>query len=124
MRRRELLILAAGAAAAWPFAARAQRGYRLGILSGRGGREPNFVAFFDELRQFGIVEGQHLTVDSRGFESRDDRFPALAIELVASGVNVILAAGDPAITAAQAATRTVSVLGISDDMVGAGLVHS
>jgi len=124
LKRREFIAVLAGAAVVWPLAARAQQAYRLGILTGRGRREPNFVAFFDELRQFGIVEGQHLTVDPRGFEVREDQFPALANELVASGVNVILAAGDPAITAAQAATRSTPVLGISGDMVGAGLVRS
>ena len=124
MKRREFITLLGGAAAAWPLAARAQQAYRLGVLSGRGRQEPNFVAFFDELRQFGIIEGQHLIVDPRGFGVRQDHFPALAIELVASGVNVILAAGDAAISAAQASTRTVPVLGISDDMVGARLVRS
>ncbi len=124
MKRREFIILLGGGAAAWPLAARAQRAYRLGILTGRGRQEPNYVAFFDELRQFGIAEGQHLTVDPRGFEVREDQFPALANELVASGVNAIQAAGDPAITAAQAATRSTPVLGVSGDMVGAGLVRS
>jgi putative tryptophan/tyrosine transport system substrate-binding protein len=122
--RRRAFIAALGGAAAWPVVARAQQAYRLGILSGRALREPNFVAFFDELRLFGIIEGQHLTVDQRGLDSRDDRFPALANELEAAGVNCILSAGDAAITAAQAATHTVPILGISDDMVGAGLVHS
>jgi putative ABC transport system substrate-binding protein len=79
MKRRELIALLGGAAAAWPLAARAQRAYRLGILTGRGRREPNFVAI-------GMVEGQHLSVDQRGFEVREDQFPALAIEFVTSGV--------------------------------------
>jgi len=83
-----------------------------------------FVSLFDELRQLGIIEGNHVTVDPRGFGSREERFPALAIELVASGVNALLVAGDAAINAAQASTRTIPVLGISDDMLGAGLVRS
>jgi putative ABC transport system substrate-binding protein len=124
MRRREFLTLVSGAVAVWPLAVRAQQVYRLGILTGRRRQEPNFVAFFDELRQLGIIEGQNLTVDPRGFEAREDRFSALAVELVASGANVILAGGDHAIRAAQAATRTVPILGISDDMVGTGLVRS
>jgi ABC-type uncharacterized transport system substrate-binding protein len=123
MKRREFVALAV-AGVAWPVTARAQQVYRLGILSGRSRQEPNFLAFFDELRQFGIIEGQHLAVDLRGFESREDQFPTLARELVASGANTILAAGDPAIPAAIAATRTLPILGISDDMVGARLVRS
>jgi putative ABC transport system substrate-binding protein len=82
------------------------------------------VAFFEELRQVGMVEGQQLTVDPRGFSTREDRYPALAVELVASGADAILAAGDAAIAAAQAATRTIPIVGISDDMVGAGFVRS
>jgi len=124
MRRREFLGVLSGTVAAWPLSAQAQQAFRLGVLSGRERGEPNFVAFFDELRQFGIVEGQHMAVDPRGFKAREDRFAALAIELVASGVNVILAGGDAAISAAQAATRAVPILGVSDDMVEAGLVRS
>ena len=123
MRRREFITLIGGAAA-WPLAARAQHAYRLGILSGRSRDEPNFVAFFEELRQVGIVEGEQLTVDPRGFSTREDRYPALAVELVASGAHAILAAGDAAIAAAQATTRTIPIVGISDDMVGAGFVRS
>lgn len=124
MQRREFITLLGGAAAAWPLVARAQQTYRLGVLSGRGRQEPNFVAFFDELRQFGIIEGRHLIVDPSGFGVGQDHFAELAIKLVASDANVILCAGDAAISAAQASTRTIPILAISDDMVGAGLVRS
>jgi putative ABC transport system substrate-binding protein len=123
MRRRDFITLIGGATA-WPVAARGQSIYRLGILTGRSRNEPNFIAFFDELRQFGIFEGRDLSVDPRGFDAQEDKFSKLATELVASGVNVILCAGDAAITAAQAATRSIPLLCISDDMVGAGLVRS
>src|SRR5262249_49103291 len=123
MRRREFITLLGGAVA-WPMKAQGQHTYRLGILSGRSRNEPNFAAFFDELRQFRIVEGEHLTVDPRGLESREERFPALANALVASGVDTLLVAGDAAINAAQATARTVPILGISDDMLGAGFVRS
>jgi hypothetical protein len=69
--RRAFITLLGGASVAWPIAARAQQAYRLGILSGRSRDEPNFVAFFEELRQVGIVEGQQLTVDPRGFSTRE-----------------------------------------------------
>ena len=105
MRRREFITLIGGAAA-WPFMARAQQTSRLGVLSGRGRQEPNFVAFFDELQQFGIIEGKNLIVDPSGFGLRQDRFVDLAIKLVTSGASVILCAGDAAISAAQASTPT------------------
>jgi putative ABC transport system substrate-binding protein len=82
------------------------------------------LAFFDELGRFGVVEGQRLVVDPRGFESSDARFGMVAKELVTSGIDALLAAGDSAIAAAQSATRSVPILGISDDMVGAGFVRS
>jgi len=124
MRRRDFITVLGGATA-WPLAARAQQSaFRLGILTGRARNEPNFAAFFHELQQFGMVEGQNFTVDPRGFEVPENRFPALANELIGSGVNVILTAGDAAIRAAQAATRATPILAISDDMVGAGLVRS
>jgi putative ABC transport system substrate-binding protein len=123
MRRREFSSLLVGAAAAWPTAAQSQQTYKLGVLSGRGRQQPNFCPFH-ELRQFGVVEGQQLAVDQRGFEAREDRFPSLAKELVSSRVDAILAAGDIAVRAAQNATRTIPILAISDDMVEAGLVRS
>jgi putative tryptophan/tyrosine transport system substrate-binding protein len=61
MRRREFIALI-GASVAWPFAALAQepgRTYRLGCLLTTP-REAN-IAFFDELRRRGFIEGQNLT---------------------------------------------------------------
>ena len=67
MRRREFIALM-GASVAWPFAAMAQqpgRTYRLGGLSSSPRNPPAFVAMFDELRRFGFIEGQNLTIDWR-----------------------------------------------------------
>ena len=67
MRRREFMSVLGGAAA-WPLAARAQqpgRTYRLGFLIPSGRETPGVLAFFDELRLNGFIEGQNLTVDSR-----------------------------------------------------------
>ena len=64
MRRRQFVALM-GASVAWPFAATAQeavRTYRLGFLVTTP-REAN-IAFFDELRRLGFIEGQNLTVVS------------------------------------------------------------
>jgi putative tryptophan/tyrosine transport system substrate-binding protein len=48
----------------------------------------------------------------------------LVADLVNTNVDVIYAAGDPAIRAAQGSTRTIPILGITEDMIAAGLVHS
>ncbi len=122
--KRRAFIAGLGSAAIWPIRAVSQPVYRLGVLTGRVREEPNFVAFFEELRQFGVLEGQQFVVDGRGFGKREDQFPALATELVASDVNCMLCAGDAAIKAALVATHNIPILGISDDMVGAGLVRS
>ena len=60
----------------WPLAARAQepgRTYRIGFLL-PGVRElPATVAFFDEMRLNGFVEGQNLAVIPGGFAVRDEQ---------------------------------------------------
>src|SRR5262245_40644700 len=127
MRRREVITLLGGAAAAWPLAARAQqagRTYRLGVLHNQGPQSPPFPSFYDELRRLGFVEGQNLIVDSRGYAVRTEHFPAVAAELVKAQVDAILAGGAAAARAAQAATRTIPILSLTDDMVGQGLVAS
>jgi putative tryptophan/tyrosine transport system substrate-binding protein len=112
---------------AGPPAARAQeagRTYRLGALTPSPRHAPQYVALFDELRRVGFVAGENLSVDTRGFGPRTERFPELARELVNAKVDVFLCVGDSAIRAAQQATATIPILAITDDMVGSGLVRS
>jgi putative ABC transport system substrate-binding protein len=127
LRRRKFITLLGGAAAAWPLAALAQqvgRVYRLGILHNQGPQAPQFPPFYDELRRLGFVEGQNLIVDSRGYAVRTEQFSAVATELVKAQVDAILAGGAAAARAAQAVTRTIPILTLTDDMVGQGLVAS
>jgi putative ABC transport system substrate-binding protein len=126
VNRRHFITLFGGAAA-WPLAAGAQqsgRGYRLGILHNQGPQSPQFPPFYDELRRLGFVEGQNLIVDARGYALRTEQFSAVAAELVSVKVDAILAGGTAAARAAQAATRTIPILTLNDDMVGHGLVAS
>jgi putative ABC transport system substrate-binding protein len=65
MRRRDFIALV-GASVAWPFAALAQepgRTYRVGGLSSGTRNGPPIAAMFDELRRFGFIEGQNLTIE-------------------------------------------------------------
>jgi putative tryptophan/tyrosine transport system substrate-binding protein len=124
MRRRDF-ILAGGAVLAWPFAAVAQetgRTYRVGGLSVNPRDAPIIVAMFDELRKLGFVEGQNLTIDWRTYEPHGD-LDAQFEAIVKSHPDVIYAGGPASIRAAQRAT-TIPILGVSDDMVGSGLVNS
>jgi putative tryptophan/tyrosine transport system substrate-binding protein len=125
-RRTFIGTLAAGLLAA-PIAGHAQepgRTYRLGWLSSNPRDAPQFVAFFEELRRVGFVFGQNLNIDARGFGLRPEQFAAIARALVNAKVDVIVCTGDAAIRATQYATATIPMLGITDDMVGSGLVRS
>jgi len=127
MRRRDFVVLLGGAAMAWPLEARGQqvdRIYRLGILHNQGPQSPQFPPFYDELRRQGFVEGQNLIVDGRGYAVRTEQFPAVAADLAKARVDAILAGGAAAVRAAQAATHTIPILTLTDDMVGQGLVAS
>jgi len=127
MRRREFIALVGGAAAAWPLAARAQeagRTYHLGVLTFSARSAPHMVAMFDDLRRQGFTEGQNLTVDWRECGQHIDLISEFAEDLVKGCVDVIYAAGNTTIRAAQLATTTLPILGITDDMVGSGLVNS
>jgi len=127
MRRRDFIKVIGGTGAAWPLLARAQeagRTYRIGVMTRSPRMGVNYVAFFDELRRLGFVEGQNLTVDARGFAARSEQFPELAAALVDSSVDALVCGGEAAIRAAQRATQTIPIVGITDDMVGSGLVQS
>ena len=127
MRRREFLGVLAGAAAAWPLAAQAQeagRKYRIAYLSPSPRTAPTFVALFDELQQFGFIEGQNLTIDLRSYGQHIELLSRYAEELFGTPADVIIALGDPAIRVAQQATKTIPILALTDDMVGSGLVSS
>ena len=127
VKRREFISLLGGGAALVPLTGRTQevgRNYRVGGLSPSPRDAPHYVALFDELRRRGFIEGQNLHVDGRGYGVRNDQFVEIAVEMVKAQVDAIFCAGDVAIRAAQRATATISIVAITDDMVGSGLVRS
>ena len=126
MRRREFIALL-GANFLAPNAARAQqvgRTYRLGVLLPLTQHAPINVAFLDELRRGGFIEGQNLDVEWRAFAEHFDRMSVYAAELVEARVDVIATATDEAIRALQQATKTNPIVAITDDMLGSGFVKS
>ena len=73
-----LLLAIAGAMALFPLDAPAQttaKGYRIGVLqmTPPDPRSPNQLAFWEELRLRGYVEGQNLVVERRDAAGRLDR---------------------------------------------------
>ena len=82
-------------------------------------------AFVQGLGDLGYVEGRNLVIEYRFAEGKLDQFPALAAELVALKVKVIVAPPTPAAEAAKQATKTIPIVfaGVGDP-VGSGLVTS
>lgn len=127
MRRREFVTLM-GAAASWPLAARAQdadRTYRIGFINPNPSRDAPVVgALFDELRINGFIEGQNLTVIPGGFGTPNDHLAGVATSLVAASPDVIFAGPELPLHTLQKITQAIPLIGMTDDMVAAGLVVS
>jgi putative tryptophan/tyrosine transport system substrate-binding protein len=126
MRRRKFIALLGGAAATFPLAARAQQGrtYRLGFIIPAGRDTPAVVAFLDELRLNGFVEGQNLDVIGAGFNVRREQVAEQAALIVKAAPDAIVGGPDIYTRALQAATRTIPIVSMSEDMVAEGLVAS
>ena len=105
LRRRAFITLIGGAAAAWPLAARAQQQAMpvVGVLNGAS-PSPLVAAFLQGLREAGFVDHQNVLIEYRYARGTYERLPALAAELVALRVDLILAAGTPAVRVAKTAS--------------------
>ena len=114
MRRRELIGLLGGAAAAWPIAARAQPQAMpvIGYLDPRppGTTDYFLRAFQQGLKETGYVDGENATVTYRFADGQFDRLEELAAELVRRKVAVISAIGIAAASAAKAATTAIPIV--------------
>jgi ABC-type uncharacterized transport system substrate-binding protein len=78
----------------------------------------------DALASHGLVDGKNIRIDVRVAEGLLERLPALADALVSDAVSVIFTTGDSAGRAARAASRTLPIVAIADDLVGSGLISS
>src|SRR5215471_17880087 len=67
-------------------------------------------AFRQGLRELGYVEGKNIVIEYRYAESKLDRLPALAAELVRLKVEVIVTGGANATEAAKKATSTIPIV--------------
>src|SRR6266446_1424018 len=123
--RRGFIGTVAGGLLAAPLAAEAQQAAkiaRIGYLAANLAANPHLrEAFRQGLHDLGYVEGRNVAIEYRDAEGKYDRLPALAAELVALKVDVILAGGTPQALAAKHATRTLPIvfLGVTDPVTSA-----
>ena len=128
MRRREFLGLMLGTSMVGSVPASGQQAgktYRIGVLSTSARSVEINAAFIAGLAKAGFVEGQNLVILDDGFKKSREEFAAAARQIVENQVDAVIAlSGGVAIRAAQAATRSIPIIGIADDMVLEGFVRS
>jgi putative ABC transport system substrate-binding protein len=115
MRRREVISLLAGAAAAWPLASRAQQpampviGFLSSLSFGYG--QQFLVTFRQGLSEAGYVEGRDVSIEYRWADNQYDRLPSIAAELLQRPLAAMVASGGSVpVQAAKAATITVPII--------------
>jgi putative ABC transport system substrate-binding protein len=128
MQRRDFLGVLGGAVA-WPLGARAQHKLPvIGFLNSKGlADNTNLMPLFHQgLSEAGYVEGRNVTVEYRWANGDYSQLPALAADLVARKVAVIVATGgDVVALAAKGATTTIPIVfSTGSDPVKNGLVSS
>jgi putative tryptophan/tyrosine transport system substrate-binding protein len=130
MRRREFIALLSGAAAAWPLGAGAAANQitRIGYLSQESAAfdrsHGDSAAFRSALRDPGYVEGRNLHIEFRYAEADLDRLPALAAELVALNVDIIVTYSVGTFAARRVTTTIPIVQAVGSDIVAAGFAGS
>ena len=132
MRRREFAAGVAGSAAAWPLAARAQRGERMrriGVLLGISESDPEgqkyVSAFRQGLQELGWAHGRNVQIEYRWSGADPDRIRTYAAELVRLKPDVIFANSSLIVAPLQRETRTIPIVFTQiNDPVESGFVAS
>jgi putative ABC transport system substrate-binding protein len=129
MTTRRAFIAGAVAVMAAPLAAQEKpaREYRIGVLDtvAEPANAANMTQLRKGLKDLGYVEGKNLVIEYRSAEARNNRYPALAAELVRAKVDLIIANGTPAALAAKTAAGAIPVVTATAlDPVETGLVAS
>src|SRR6266446_8546638 len=107
MERRTFMAMLSGGIVAAPLAADAEQAAkitRIGFLATNLAANPHLPeAFRQGLRDLGYVEGRNVVIEYRDAEGKSERLPALAAEVVALKVDLILAGGTTQALAAKQA---------------------
>jgi putative ABC transport system substrate-binding protein len=129
VKRREFIALVGGAAAARPFAARAQQAGKVptvGFLSTTtpAAMGPWIAALEQRLSELGWIKGRTVAIEYRWAEGHADRYGEFAAEFVRLKVDVIVTTV-PAVAALKQATSVIPIVfALATDPVGGGLVTS
>jgi putative tryptophan/tyrosine transport system substrate-binding protein len=131
MRRRTFITFLGGAAAAWPLLAHAQQSGKIptvGVLWHAGSAEEEdaylsvLVKAFHDL---GYDEGRNIHLDHRFPAENQDRFRALARELVGEKPDVIIAVSTLGTVEVKRATSTIPIVFVlAQDPVRDGFIES
>jgi putative ABC transport system substrate-binding protein len=132
MRRRDVVTLLGGVAAAWPLAARGQQGERMrriGVLMNRSASDPQgqarVAAFKETMQQRGWSEDRNIQIDVRWGEDDFDLEQKNAAQLIALAPDVIFASGTLSVAALRRLNRTAPIVfAYVADPLGAGFVDS
>jgi putative tryptophan/tyrosine transport system substrate-binding protein len=114
VKRRSVALVVAAVACGATGPLLAQRRATVGVLSSfppsTAGAAPLWAAFHAELESHGWVEGRNLTIVGRYAEGKEERQAGYAGELVAAGVDVIVATNSRAVDALRKATATIPIV--------------
>ena len=126
MKRREFIGLATCATFACSLAARAQeagRLYRVALAMPVGRDEPAVLAFLDELRGQGFVEGKNLAIVG-GQPTSNEQVPTVVPLILQAAPDAIVSGGDVIARAFQKATQSIPIIVMTEDMVAGGYATS
>ena len=131
MRRREFIKATLVVAAFSPrgvLAQQSQKIPRIGVLWHAGSAQAegtNFPALVKGFSDLGYIEGRNIVLEHRFPNEVPAQFERMAAELVASGVDVLVAVGANAAPYAKAATTVIPVVfALVPDPLGSNLVKS
>ena len=129
MSKRRKLIMALGAIAlapdiGWTQATRRRPVVGVIRINPRNINETFIEPFRRDMASLGWKENDNVEFMFSWAGGRNDALLLLAADMVARGVDVLVTFGPTGVRAAQKATSTIPIVGMTDDLVGAGLVTS
>jgi ABC-type uncharacterized transport system substrate-binding protein len=126
MRRREFVTLLGGAAA-WPLAARAQKGriFKIGFVSWQAQSAEDQIRYLREgLAQHGYVEGRNINLEAFFTDGDPERTRAALRPLIDKPVDILILRVSPVAQIAKVMTQTIPIVMLAADPVATGLVPS